>query len=156
MVALAYNWDLEPLADGGYTFADVLPDHTFYLHIEAAYGMGVFGGYPCGGENEPCDSQNRPYFRPGNLATRGQIAKILSSASVFNEPAVGQTFEDVPPTHTFYQYIERMASRGIIGGYQCGGEGEPCGGGNRPYFRPGNNATRGQLSKMIYLTLQPR
>ncbi len=156
MVALAYNWSLEPLPDEGYTFADVLPDHSFYLHIKSAYGMGVFGGYPCGSEGEPCDDQNRPYFRPGNNATRGQIAKILSNASIFNEPVSGQTFEDVPATHAFYQYVERMSSRGIIGGYPCGGEGEPCGGGNRPYFRPGSNATRGQLSKMIYLTLQPR
>jgi Tol biopolymer transport system component len=156
MVALAYNWNLEPLQDGGYSFADVPPDHTFYLHIESAYRMGVLGGYPCGGEGEPCDDRDRPYFRPGNNATRGQIAKILSSASIFTEPAVGQTFEDVPSTHTFYQYVERMSSRGIIGGYPCGGEQEPCGPENRPYFRPGNNATRGQLSKMIYLTLQPR
>jgi Tol biopolymer transport system component len=156
IVALAYNWNLEPLPGGAYTFADVRPDHTFYLHIEAAYGMGAFGGYPCSGTGEPCDSQNRPYFRPGNNATRGQIAKILSNASIFNEPVSGQTFEDVSPNHTFYQYVQRMSSRAIIGGYPCGSTGEPCGAGNRPYFRAGNNATRGQLSKMIYLTLQPR
>jgi hypothetical protein len=50
-----------------------------------------------------------------------------------------------------------MASRDIINGYQCGGPGEPCVPPlNRPYFRPGSNASRGQLSKMIYLALQPR
>lgn len=155
MVALAYNWNLEPLPGGDYTFADVHISQTFYLQIEAAYGMGVFNGYPCGGPGEPCDGRNRPYFRPGNDVTRGQIAKILSNASQFNEPPTGQTFEDVPPTDTFYAYIERLASRDIIAGYACGEPGEPCGTGNRPYFRPGANASRGQISKIIYGAVQP-
>jgi hypothetical protein len=37
-------------------------------------------GYPCGGPNEPCDGQNRPYFRPGNNATRAQLSKMLALA----------------------------------------------------------------------------
>ena len=53
------------------------------------------------------------------------------------------------PDHTFYQYIERMASRGIIAGYPCGGPGEPCNANNDPYFRPGNTVSRGQLTKMV-------
>jgi hypothetical protein len=42
-------------------------------------------GYPCGGTNpqtgqaEPCDSANRPYFRPGNLATRAQASKRVAN-----------------------------------------------------------------------------
>ena len=39
---------------------------------------GVIGGYQCGGPGEPCDSENRAYFRPYNTLTRGQLAKILS------------------------------------------------------------------------------
>jgi hypothetical protein len=57
-------------------------------------------------------------------------------------------FEDVPVGSTFYQYIGRLASRGYISGYPCGGPGEPCGPNNLPYFRPGANATRGQISKI--------
>ena len=49
-----------------------------------------------------------------------------------------------------------MAARGIISGYACGGPGEPCNSQHRPYFRPGNNATRSQLGKIIYLTVRPR
>jgi hypothetical protein len=41
-----------------------------------------------------------------------------------------------------------MACRGIINGYPCGGAGEPCNGNNDPYFRPGNNVTRGQFAKI--------
>src|SRR5439155_797077 len=45
--------------------------------------------------------------------------------------------------------IGRLASRGYISGYACGGPGEPCvPPGNLPYFRPNNNATRGQISKI--------
>jgi hypothetical protein len=155
MVALTYNWYLEPPAND-YTFADVLPGSTFFLYIEAAYREGVISGYPCGGPGEPCDAQNRPYFRPSSNVTRGQISKIIANGSRFDDTVSGQAFEDVLPGSTFYDFIGRMASREIINGYPCGGPGEPCGGGNLPYFRPSSNATRGQLSKMIYLTLQPR
>jgi hypothetical protein len=58
------------------------------------------------------------------------------------------SFEDVPPGSTFYVYIQCLACRGIINGYPCGDPGEPCNGNNDPYFRPGNNVTRGQFSKM--------
>jgi hypothetical protein len=155
MIALTYNWYLEPPANN-YTFADVLPGSTFFLYIEAAYREGVISGYPCGGPGEPCDAQNRPYFRPSSNVTRGQISKIIANGSRFDDTVSGQAFEDVLPGSTFYDFIGRMASREIINGYPCGGPGEPCGGGNLPYFRPSSNATRGQLSKIIYLTLQPR
>ena len=46
----------------------------------------------------------------------------------------------------FYDYIRCLACRGIVGGYPCGGPGEPCPG---HYFRPGNNVTRGQVSKIV-------
>ena len=58
------------------------------------------------------------------------------------------SFEDVPVGSTFYPYIQCMACQGIINGYPCGGPGEPCNGNNDPYFRPGNNVTRGQFAKI--------
>jgi hypothetical protein len=93
---------------------------------------------------------NLPYFRPNNNATRGQIAKIVSNSAGFADPPVGQTFEDVSIGSTFYNFIERLASRGVMSGYACGGAGEPCvPPGNRPYFRPNTNATRGQTAKIV-------
>jgi hypothetical protein len=80
----------------------------------------------------------------------------VSNAAGFQEPVSGQTFEDVPPGSTFYDFIERLASRSIMGGYPCGGAGEPCvPPGNLPYFRPNNNATRGQTSKIVANTFFP-
>jgi len=65
-------------------FADVLPTAAAALFIETAACPGVLGGYSCAGAGEPCDSQYRPYFRPAQLATRGQVAQILYSALTTN------------------------------------------------------------------------
>jgi hypothetical protein len=133
----------------GQTFADVTPSSTFYVWIERLAGRGHMQGYTCGGTGEPCVN-NRPYFRPFANATRGQSAKIVSNAAGFNEPVVGQTFQDVPSSYTFYEFVQRLASRNVMQGYACGGPGEPCvAPSNRPYFRPASNVTRGQSSKII-------
>jgi hypothetical protein len=153
MAALGAGWTL--LDPASPTFADVPRGSTFYRYVETAYSRSVIQGYPCGGPNEPCDGQNRPYFRPGSNITRGQIAKIIVLAegwTPLNPPEA--TFADIAPGSTFYQYIETAAARGIVSGYACGGPNEPCDGQNRSYFRPGNNATRAQLSKMLALALQ--
>ncbi len=140
----------DPVPSTQQTFEDVAPGSTFALWVERLSTRGIIGGYPCGGPFEPCVAPtNRPYFRPNNNVTRGQLSKITSGAAGWTETPTGQTFEDVAVGSTFYLYIERMASRGIISGYPCGGPFEPCvAPTNRPYFRPNNNATRGQMSKI--------
>jgi hypothetical protein len=145
----------EPVS--GQTYQDVPPSHTFYEWIERLTGRGVMGGYACGGTGEPCvPPDNRPYFRPGASATRGQLSKIVANAASITDPVTGQVYEDVPPTHTFYLEIMRLTQRGVMSGYACGGPGEPCvPPGNRPYFRPGANVTRGQASKIVANTFFP-
>jgi hypothetical protein len=144
--------------------------YTFYNNIQCLVCRGVINGYQCGGINpetgqpEPCDVDNRGYFRPENRINRGQIAKIVDIADSYSNqtcsavipPASGQTYQDVPPTDTFYTWIERLSQRGVMSGYPCGGtnpqtgQPEPCiPPGNRPYFRPYNNATRGQVTKIV-------
>ena len=135
----------EPVS--GQTFADVPPTHTFYEFVERLTVRGYMTGYVCGGPGEPCVN-NMPYFRPNANATRGQTSKIVSNAAGFTEPPSGQTFEDVPPSHTFYEFIQRLAGRNVMSGYPCGGPNEPCISG-RPYFRPGNDVTRGQSAKIV-------
>src|SRR5688500_13231891 len=136
-------------------FTDVPPGHTFYDFINRLTRRGHMTGYQCGGPGEPCVN-NMPYFRPFANATRGQTSKIVSNAAGFTEPPVGQTFQDVPPTHTFYAEIQRLASRNVMQGYPCGGPFEPCvGPENRPYFRPGNDVTRGQSAKIVANTFFP-
>jgi hypothetical protein len=52
-------------------------------------------------------------------------------------PIFSQIFQDVPPTTYFYDPAQYLYCRGVISGYQDN------------TFRPYNNTTRGQLSKMI-------
>ncbi len=140
-----------PTAPGGQTFTDMPPSQPFYSLIEAAAAGGIVSGHLCGGPNEPCDSSNRPYFRPNNNVTRGQLAKIVVVAAGWALQNLGsRTFEDVLPGMAFYKVIETAYCHGIISGYSCGGPGEPCGAGNRPYFRQNNNAIRGQIAKIVH------
>ena len=54
-------------------------------------GGGIVGGYPCGGPAEPCvGPTNRPYFRPNNPVTRGQMSKIAAQTFFPNCPPPGQ------------------------------------------------------------------
>jgi hypothetical protein len=133
------------------------PQSTFFVYIGRLASRGYISGYPCGGPGEPCiPPASLPYFRTNNNATRGQIAKIDSNAAGFNDPPTGQSFEDMPPGSTFYTYTERLVSRLVMAGYPCGSPAEPCiPPGNLPYFRPFNNATRGQTSKIVANTFFP-
>jgi hypothetical protein len=155
MVANAAGFQ-EPVS--GQTYEDVPLSHTFYDFIERLSQRGHMGGYQCGlRQTEPCiPPLNRPYFRPAESATRGQLSKIVANAAGFQDPVSGQVYQDVPPSHTFYAEIMRLDQRLIIGGYPCGGPGEPCIPPNLlPYFRPGNNVTRGQASKIVANTFYP-
>lgn len=136
------------------SFHDVILGDPFYLYIEQLSQTGAISGYACGptvidpqhGQPLPCDGANRPWFVPNNLATRGQISKIVAIAANFNEniPATQQTFTDVPQNSPFWVYIERLASRGIISGYSDAGR---CGTAT-PCFRYGDQTTRGQMAKI--------
>ena len=155
MVSIAAGFG-EPT--GSQQYADVPPSNLFFPYIWRLTDRGHMSGYPCGTiPQEPCDAQNRPYFRPYNNATRGQISKIVSNAVGFIDPIPGtqQTFTDVPNTNAFWLWVERIDLHGVITGYPCGGAGEPCDGQNRPYFRPYANVTRAQTAKIVANTFFP-
>src|SRR5687767_9602095 len=122
----------------GERFIDVCPEDWFYPYVTGLSNLGVISGYDDG------------TFRPNNDITRGQIMKIVViSTGLSGALPPTPTFTDVPATHTFYQWVEVGVANGVVGGYNCGGPFEPCDPQSRPYFRPGANVTRGQLSKMI-------
>ena len=118
------------------TFSDVPRTHPFYSYIETAAHLNIVSGYADG------------TFLPYANVTRGQIAKILISAAGITpvSPAT-PTFRDVGRSSPFYGYVEAAAQRGILSGYSCG---TGC-----LEFRPGADATRGQVSKIVYNTLVP-
>jgi hypothetical protein len=65
---------------GGQCFADVLTGTTFYDYVNRIYQQDLVTGYPCGGLGEPCDAENRPYYRPAANVTRQQMAKFIDNA----------------------------------------------------------------------------
>jgi hypothetical protein len=155
IVALSAGF-IEPVPAEQQTFADVLYGSTFWEYVERLASREVMQGYPCGGDGEPCDDQNRPYFRPFENTNRGQLMKIVNKASGNGEvnsdtPENRPTFTDVPETHTFYTYVEGLLAQrpGLVRGYACGGAGEPCNSTNDPYFRPEGLVTRAQTSKVV-------
>ncbi len=118
-------------------FSDVPPGSTFYPYIHCLGCLGIINGYSDGS------------FKPNNDVTRGQLSKIVSNSAGFADSQPNQMFQDVPVGSTFQVFIGRLASRGYIGGYPCGGPGDLClPPDNLPYFRPNNNSTRGQITKI--------
>ncbi|HUS16881.1 MAG TPA: S-layer homology domain-containing protein, partial [Chloroflexia bacterium] len=149
IVVAAAGWPVS--APGVPTFADVPATQPFYAMIETGVQKGLISGYQCGGPGEPCDGGNRPYFRPGLNVTRGQLAKIVSAAEGFANPATQETFQDLPAGSAFHGPVGNLVSWGILGGYSCGSPGTgPClAPANRPYYLPGNFVTRGQAAKIL-------
>jgi subtilisin-like proprotein convertase family protein len=130
IVVLAFGYAPEP--GGTPHFSDVPAGHPFYPYIQAAYTHNLISGYADG------------TFRPYNNVTRGQVAKVVVEASNFDPVSVNTpTFSDVPPGSAFYEFVEAAYANGILAGYADG------------TFRPGIQATRGQLSKIIYLATHP-
>lgn len=150
MVANAAGFTEDP---GPQIYEDVPAGHTFYPFINRLTLRGIMGGYTC--PAGPCAPGSLRYFRPEQNATRGQVAKIVSNAAGFNDNPTGQFYADVTPTNTFYLWVMRLTSRSVMGGYQCGGAGEPCDGSDRPYFRPFGDVTRGQTAKIVSNTFFP-
>ncbi|HKP54991.1 MAG TPA: S-layer homology domain-containing protein [Chloroflexia bacterium] len=143
---------------GPQIYEDVPPASPFYAFINRLSMRGHMGGYPCGlVPEETCEPpDNRPYFRPNASATRGQLAKIVSNAAGLGGDPTGLFYTDVPDDHTFYVWIMRLTQLGVMSGYPCGTiPEEPCDEENRPYFRPFNNVTRGQASKIVANTFFP-
>jgi hypothetical protein len=109
-------------------FSDVTPADYFYEAVRYLYCAGIVSGY--------ADST----FRPFANTTRGQLCKIIVLARGWTDPCpqIGH-FTDVPPGSPFFCFVETAFAHGVISGYDDG------------TFRPGNNITRGQLSKVIQL-----
>jgi photosystem II stability/assembly factor-like uncharacterized protein len=128
IVVLGEGWALD--TTGGSHFSDVPATHAFSSYVETALRHGAISGYADG------------TFRPGADVTRGQLSKIIVSARGWSiDVTGGPHFSDVAADNAFYGYVETAAHHGVLSGY---GDGT---------FRPGSQATRGQIAKIIYLAL---
>jgi hypothetical protein len=138
------TWTSTPVASGtaaatatttacSVTFTDVQPTDYFYVPVGYLVCAGVISGY----------SDNT--FKPYNNVTRAQVSKmiVLGEGWPVNTTG-GPHFTDVPADYWAYPYIETIYNRPpagtVISGYDDG------------TFRPGNNLTRGQLTKIVVLS----
>ena len=79
-----------------------------------------------------------PTETPTNTSTDTPTETPTSTVTLTSTPThCAITFSDVPPDSTFYPFIRCLACLGIISGYADG------------TFKPNNNVTRGQLSKIV-------
>jgi hypothetical protein len=119
--------DFDPPPPAQQRFLDVLPSNPFYAFIDQMAIRHITLG--CGEGN----------YCPGDPVLRDQMAAfIIRSLGEFDPPAPPfQRFADVPPTNTFYRFIDRMAVLGITLG--CG-EGIYC---------PALSVSRGQMAAFL-------
>ena len=110
-------------------FTDVSAEYWAAGYIKWTYCHGIISGYSDG------------TFRPENLTTRGQVAKMITLAAGWplTLPAGAPHFSDVPPGSTFYTVIEVAWAHGSLTGYSDG------------TFHPSEPVTRAQLTKMAVL-----
>jgi hypothetical protein len=136
---------------GPQDYEDVPLGSPFFAWVNRLSNREHMGGYECGlAPEEPCVAPNNyPYFRPNAPASRGQLSKIVSNAAGLSDVPTDQFYTDVPQGHPFYLWIMRLTNLGVMSGYPCDSLNEPCDTENHPYFRPFNNVTRGQASKIV-------
>jgi hypothetical protein len=98
--------EFAPPAPATQRFADVPATNPFYAFIDRLAALGITLG--CGGGN----------YCPTAPVTREQMAAfIIRALGEPNPPAPGMPrFADVPPTHPFFAFIDRLAARGITAG----------------------------------------
>ncbi|WP_245987632.1 S-layer homology domain-containing protein [Ureibacillus endophyticus] len=128
-IANALNLDTTNVTNPG--FKDVPKGHKYYGAIAALYERGIIGGY--GDE-----------FKPNNLLTRSQIAKMLTLSFDLNLAGSAKTkFTDVnklSDTNTKL-YIQTLVDYSITTGT------------TPTTFSPNGNLTRGQLATFLYRSM---
>jgi subtilisin-like proprotein convertase family protein len=114
----------------GINFNDVAANNPFYNDIGKLSARGVTLG--CGNGN----------YCPNDSVTREQMAAfILRAKGEFDPPTPeSQRFVDVPPSNTFYAFIDRLAVLGITQG---------CNPPTNNMYCPASPVTREQMSAFI-------
>ncbi|HXX35575.1 MAG TPA: FAD-dependent oxidoreductase, partial [Thermodesulfobacteriota bacterium] len=113
------------------TFSDVSRANQYFAAIEALYRAGI---------TEGC--QQRPLlFCPDRGIFRSELAVMLVKVMKTNLALVpqNQIFEDVPPSHYAFPYIQMLAQKGIVKGCSQ----------NPRLFCPDRVATRGEAAIII-------
>jgi hypothetical protein len=123
---------------GHFNDVPAVPMHWAFHQIEAMLRLGITGG---------C-SAAPPLYCPNSPVTRGQMAKFICvAAGKTGLDSLTATFADVPKTHMFYGFVERLAHAASWGGLA------PTGGcrveGSTKYYCPNDPVTRAQMAKFL-------
>ena len=120
------------------TFLDVPVDSPYYNYVEAAFALGIVGGYT------DANGDRTGVFGPEDSITRAATAKILTSAfDIPVDTGYESIFPDVVEGAWFHDYIVSAYNQSIIDGYDNG------------YFGPGDPVTRAQIAKLIVNSQNP-
>jgi len=113
----------------------------FCNFIEAFANRGITGG--CAAD-DPLIAGNQARFCPNDNVTRAQMAVFIEAAlGGIPVTACGTRFSDVPSTHAFCGFIERLAADGITGGCTA------------TSFCPNNSVSRAQMAIFIVAAPTP-
>ena len=127
------------------TFADVPKSHWAYGYIERLADPESWAGAP---PTSGCRSAGGArYYCPSDSVTRAQMAKFLCIAT--GKAWLGSTiptFADVPVSHQFYGWIERLADPASWGGTAVA---SGCALGPPRLYCPGESVTRGQMAVFL-------
>lgn len=113
-------------AGGENAFSDVSDDAWYAPYVAAAYSKGIING-------------NGGVFSPDNYLTRQDAAVIICRIyNKYNETVLG--FDDASEIADYaVSSVSHLVSLGVINGY------------NDNTFKPTNNITRAEISKIIYV-----
>jgi Tol biopolymer transport system component len=128
------------------TFADVPNAHWAYGYIERLADAASWNGVPPTGG---CRTEGATkYFCPYDPVTREQMSKFLCMAAGRQEYLKSPpTFADVPITHPFYRWIERLADPGSWPNGIAVTAG--CAAGQPRLYCPRSSVTRGQMAVFL-------
>jgi hypothetical protein len=122
------------------TFLDVPVDNWAGTHVNALAHTGITTGCV---PDDPDTQGNEAQFCPASQVTRQAMAAFIIRAKFgenFTYPATPY-FVDVPPSHQFFKYIQKMRELNITTG---------C---NATEYCPGNNVTRAAMAAFIVRAL---
>jgi hypothetical protein len=96
----------------GAIFIDVPSTYWAYNYIIAIYNAGITVGCVQDNPNTP---ENERRYCPEDSVTRGQMAAFIIRAKYGENFTYTTTpyFSDVPPTHTFFKYVQKLRDDGI-------------------------------------------
>ncbi|HET6312280.1 MAG TPA: S-layer homology domain-containing protein, partial [Chloroflexia bacterium] len=131
-------------AIGGYDYSAGKPDSAGYTQRFDANG-DIATTTPVPTSTNTATPTSTVTGTPPTAIPTSTATPIPSATSV----ACDIEFADVAAGSTFYSFVRCLACKDVLSGYPCGGPGEPCNSRGDPFFRPGNNITRGQIAKIV-------